>query len=125
MKVNVVKKLRVQVWPRMQMMDRIIELEKLAVMSRNKANTIRTVICHYERICSTKGMKISRALILVTSKFDQKFQKFTYFFRKKRQGGKAVPGLANIVKGAKKGVNRGKARNKKGSYKSKANSMQS
>merc|ERR1711997_724699 len=34
--------------------------------------------------------------------------------RKKRQGGTAVPGLANIVKGAKKGVNRGKARNKKG-----------
>merc|ERR1712123_498089 len=40
--------------------------------------------------------------------------------RKKRTGGTSVPGLANIVKGAKKGVNRGNARNKKGGYKSKA-----
>lgn len=38
--------------------------------------------------------------------------------RKKRQGG-SVPGLKNIVKGAKKGVQRGKARNKKGGIKSK------
>ena len=83
---------------------------------------IHTATYLFARICSTKGdkKKFYKFLLFSEKFFLKKIKRSIHNFRKKRQGGKAVPGLANIVKGAKKGVNRGKARNKKGGYKSKA-----